>query len=128
MSTSAAAELALDKSDQERICRYSYLINRRNQLQASMAVATRERDNQKDAQDDLEEIELLGELPHVSVKVGHAFLHVPVAIAQSHCKRLLEKADRESSDCKSELERSEKEMQVLKNILHSKFGNAIRLD
>lgn len=125
---STAVELALEKSDQERISRYSYLITRRNQLQATHTAAIREHDNQKDAHGDLEEMELLGEVDKVPVKVGHAFLHVPICIAQSHNNRLLEKAEQEATTSKAELERTEKEMLVLKNILNSKFGNTIRLE
>lgn len=126
--SSSVRELTLDKSDQERINRYSYLISRRNQLQATLTAAQRERENQRDAHTDLEEAELLGEVERVPVKVGHAFLHVPVDVALAHNGRLLKHADEEASTSKADLERTEKEMQVLKNILHSKFGNAIRLE
>lgn len=125
-------DLNIERSDQDRINNYSWLINRRNLLQSYYTVYQRERDNQKDSVQELEELELLSESPEdtltVPFRVGSAFIKVPFAIAKEEAGRLQAQAEEHLAEYKVQLEKTEEEMEAVKRILTSKFGSAIRLD
>jgi chaperonin cofactor prefoldin len=121
-------DFQLTKADQDYICRYSYLITRKNYLLSLNTLNSREAENHKDSLDDLEESMLLEEGTHTKIKVGNAFIKVPNQVAKDQAQTLYERAKKESQKGKEDLEQMEKEMSIIKKLLTEKFGNAIRLE
>ena len=118
----------MTKTDQEYICRYSYLITRKNYLSSLIGINAREAENHKDSLDDLEESILLEEDTHTKIKIGNAFISVPLRIAKDQSQTLYDRSKGEAQKNGEDLERIEKEMTIIKKLLTEKFGNAIRLE
>jgi hypothetical protein len=121
-------DFQMTKADQDYICRYSYLITRKNYLTSLNTINSRESENHKDSLDDLEESILLEEETHTKVKIGNAFISVPLNIAKEQSQMLYDRAKRDAQKNEEDLERIEREMGIIKKLLTEKFGSAIRLE
>jgi chaperonin cofactor prefoldin len=119
----------MDRADLDRICRYSQLIQRRNELSQEREVSKRFLQNHKDAVAELEEVELLGSSDDlVPVKAGTAFLHVPLSSARAYTEKHVQSDSSVFEQAERDLALLQKEMDTLKKVLNQKFGDAVRLD
>ena len=121
--------LAMTRADQDDINRYSYLIYASNKLQRQSEDAKKQLDNQTDAQQELEVIELEGDDSSVvPVKIGSAYFHLPFALAKAQVEDLLKAARDDCLKYEQELTSHREELKSLKTRLEAKFGDAIRLE
>jgi chaperonin cofactor prefoldin len=123
--------LNMERADQDRINRYSYLIQRRNLTSSRRACSERERQNHQDALQELEEAEMVqddADGRRFAVRPGTAFLHVPLEQACLYTQKQLDSQSAQAESSTKELEQIEKEMDVLRKVLTQKFGDGIRLE
>lgn len=130
----------VDKEDQRRICRFSNLINRRNELDAQLEAVQVELRGLEDAEEELLLVDddALGdggnggdneeEEPKIEVKVGEVFLNM----AKSRAEHLVEErkaaAEERAGQLRGERESILRDMGELKRVLYGKFGNTINLE
>lgn len=64
----------------------------------------------------------------LSYKVGEAFVHIPLSVAQARLEQDQESLDKEIGTLWNKIEECETTMKELKVVLYGKFGKAINLD
>ncbi|KAG8978011.1 hypothetical protein FRB90_008597 [Tulasnella sp. 427] len=130
--------------DQQRINTFSKLNARVGDLEEALELKkvrpwTRPLDNpplmisssqeEKDALDDLAtELELADEDEPVLYKVGDAFVHIPLSVAQTRLQQDQEGLEKDMSSLRDRIDECETTMKELKVVLYGKFGKAINLD
>ncbi|KAG8902703.1 hypothetical protein FRC01_009504 [Tulasnella sp. 417] len=111
--------------DQQRINTFSKLNARVGDLEETLE----HKKEEKDALDDLAtELELADEDELVLYKVGEAFVHIPLPVAQARLQQDQENLEKEIGSLREKIEESETAMKELKVVLYGKFGKAINLD
>lgn len=111
--------------DQANINRFSYVAFCLGKLSQHLDTLQNTISNQNEA---LEELELMDEQATVPVRMGSAFFHLPVELAQREAQRIKYKAVEELVDTKKKMDTYQAELKVLKETLQGKFGDSIRLE
>lgn len=111
--------------DQQKINKFSTLINKKDELSATVEKLTSE----KEYIDDLAlEIELLDEDEKVQYKIGEVFVHLKVEKAVQKIEQENEALDSKISHSNEEIEAIDDQLDELKQALYAKFGNNINLE
>ncbi|KAK6461863.1 Prefoldin beta-like protein [Scheffersomyces coipomensis] len=111
--------------DQQRINKFSTIINKKDELTAVLNKYKTE----KEYLDDLSlEIELLDEDEKVQYKIGEAFVYMKVSKAIERVEKDNEKLTAKIEDIDGTLEGYEESLDSLKTDLYAKFGNNINLE
>merc|ERR1712151_200953 len=116
-------DIQVQKDDQMRINKFSRLNLRYDDLDEEI---TRLKKNAQTYKDATEEIESCMELDGgIMMRVGEAFTPVEEDSATEHLSKLLEQVEAQLSEKTDEIEEVKTEMDALKKVLYSKFGNSI---
>lgn len=111
--------------DQQKINRFSSVINKKDQLVAQLEKYKTE----KEYVDDLAlEIELLDDDEKVQYKVGDSFVFVGVTRAVEMIEKENEVLDKQIDSTADEISELDLELATLKAHLYGKFGNNINLE
>lgn len=111
--------------DQQRINKFSSLINKRDTLTSELDKLKTE----KEYIDDLAiEIELLDEDEPIQYKIGDAFVFLPVSKAVEKIEKENESLDEKISAVSDEIEKIDSQLSQLKAHLYGKFGQNINLE
>lgn len=111
--------------DQQKINKFSSLINLKDSLSAELEKFKSE----KEYIDDLAlEIELLDEEEPVQYKIGDAFVFLPVSKAVEKIEKENESLDEKISLVSDEIDEIDSQLAQLKAHLYSKFGKNINLE
>lgn len=112
-------------ADQQKINKFSTLINKKDELSATVEKLTSE----KEYIDDLAlEIELLDDDDKVQYKIGEVFVHLKVEKAVQKIEKENEALDEKISTSNEEIEAIDEQLEELKQALYAKFGNNINLE
>eukprot|EP01136_Pigoraptor_vietnamica_P034224 Opistho-1_new@97928 len=112
--------------DQQKINMFGRLNNRKDEVADELEARKKERDNVKDAADELSLLE--GDQDIVSFKLGEVFVHVSNEKAQELLNEKVAKLDEEVERLTNEVESINSTMKQLKVSLYAKFGKSINLE
>lgn len=111
--------------DQEKINKFSSLINEKDDLSEQLTKYKTEKDYLDDL---LLEIELIDEDEKVQYKVGEVFIFLKVSKALKRIEKDSQVIDQKIEELESDIEKTEQELDGLKTKLYSKFGSNINLE
>ncbi|KAJ1723691.1 hypothetical protein LPJ53_001972 [Coemansia erecta] len=118
-------DVEVNWEDQERINQFSRLNTRLDRLEDDYKAQKTE----KEYLDDLAmEIELLDEDKPVPYKIGDAFVMLSLETAQERVEKEKEAIDARVEELDSKIQEVSAQMDKLKKMLYSKFGQAINLE
>lgn len=111
--------------DQEKINKFSSLINEKDDLSEQLTKYKTEKDYLDDL---LLEIELIDEDEKVQYKVGEVFIFLKVSKALKRIEKDSQIIDQKIEELESDIEKTDQELDGLKTKLYSKFGSNINLE
>lgn len=113
------------REDQDKINRFSRLHQRELVLEDEIKIKSKERDELDDV---TMELELAEEDELVRYKIGDAFFHVSLPVAQEMLGLSSACVERELREREEKLEDIREEMTALKVELYARFGKTINLE
>ncbi|GAA6023349.1 hypothetical protein JCM8202_001400 [Rhodotorula sphaerocarpa] len=122
-----AADVAVTRTDQDRINAFSRLNSRADEIVDVLDGLTKQKE-------DLEEVETEMELldddddEQVMYKIDTTFVHLPASQALEQISAALEKIRTEVTQLEDEKRECEDKMDELKKELYAKFGSSINLE
>ncbi|KAH8907333.1 Prefoldin, subunit 4 [Coniochaeta sp. PMI_546] len=121
----AGDEIEVRREDQDKINRFSRLHQRELVLEDELKVKSKEREELDDI---TMELELADEDELVRYKIGDAFFHVSLPVAQEMLGLSAARVERDLREKEEKLEDIRTEMTALKVDLYSRFGKTINLE
>lgn len=121
----AGDEIEVRREDQDKINRFSRLHQRELVLEDEIKIKSKERDELDDV---TMELELAEEDELVRYKIGDAFFHVSLPVAQEMLGLSSACVERELREREEKLEDIREEMTALKVELYARFGKTINLE
>ncbi|KAI1110963.1 Prefoldin subunit-domain-containing protein [Nemania sp. NC0429] len=121
----ASDEVEVRREDQDKINKFSRLHQRELSLQDEL----KSKNKEKEELDDVTlELELADEDEKIPYKIGDAFFHVPLSLAQDMLASSTSRIEEEVSELEDKLGTTKEEMQQLKIELYARFGRSINLE
>ncbi|GAP88645.1 putative prefoldin subunit 4 [Rosellinia necatrix] len=118
-------EVEVRREDQDKINKFSRLHQRELILEEELKTKNKE----KEELDDVTlELELADEDDKVPYKIGDAFFHIPLPLAQDMLASSTSRIEEEVSELEDRLGTTKEEMQQLKIELYARFGRSINLE
>lgn len=108
--------------DQEKINRFGNLNSQCIALHMELESLEKTKESFSNANDDLEEAQLMETFDKVPYKVGNAFIVLPIDTAIEELSNDNEKIETKIQSIKSQIAEREDEMATLRTALYSKFG------
>ncbi|OIW27199.1 Prefoldin, subunit 4 [Coniochaeta ligniaria NRRL 30616] len=121
----AGDEIEVRREDQDKINRFSRLHQRELVLEDELKVKTKEREELDDI---TMELELADEDELVRYKIGDAFFHVSLPVAQEMLGLSGARVERDLREKEEKLDEVRVEMTALKVDLYARFGKTINLE
>ncbi|KAI1164722.1 Prefoldin subunit-domain-containing protein [Nemania serpens] len=121
----AGDEVEVRREDQDKINKFSRLHQRELILQDEL----KSKNKEKEELDDVTlELELADEDEKVPYKIGDAFFHIPLPLAQDMLASSTSRIEEEVSELEDKIGTTKEEMQQLKIQLYARFGRSINLE
>ncbi|KAI1199348.1 Prefoldin subunit-domain-containing protein [Nemania serpens] len=118
-------EVEVRREDQDKINKFSRLHQRELNLQDEL----KSKNKEKEELDDVTlELELADEDEKVPYKIGDAFFHLPLPLAQDMLASSTSRIEEEVSELEDKIGTTKEEMQQLKIELYARFGRSINLE
>ncbi|KAI0830912.1 Prefoldin, subunit 4 [Hypoxylon sp. FL0890] len=121
----AGDEVEVRREDQDKINKFSRLHQRELNMEEELKVKNKEKEELEDIST---ELELADEDEPVPYKIGDAFFHIPLPLAQELLASSTSRVEEEVSALEDKLGTVKDEMTQLKVELYARFGRSINLE
>ncbi|POY73932.1 hypothetical protein BMF94_3014 [Rhodotorula taiwanensis] len=121
----ANADVAVTRTDQDRINAFSRLNSRADEINELLEGYRKEKEDLEEVET---EMELVDEDEQVMYKIDTTFVHLPASEALEQLSASLEKIRTQVDALESEKQQCEDKMDELKKELYAKFGSSINLE
>ncbi|KAK8900636.1 Prefoldin subunit 4 [Tritrichomonas musculus] len=116
------AELEVLASDQEKINKFGNLNTQCVALKMELEKLEKKKEQYGNANDDLEEAQMMETFDKVLYQVGTAFVELPVDTALEEVGKEKAEIEAKANSLKAQISEKESEMDVLRTALYAKFG------